>query len=220
MVMMVSHDLKTPLNVAAMSFEFLHRLEGKGEPATQRMVERGLRATATMEKLITNILDVAKIEAGTLVLDVKPESGTEIATHVLDEVSLAAKTKNIRLLPLAADCGTCMVLCERARIYQVLSNLVSNALKFTKPGGEIRVTMESKGVDVVFCVADTGEGIPSEDLPRIFERFWQAEETSSMGTGLGLWIAKGIVQRHGGRIWVESELALGTRFFFCLPGAG
>jgi light-regulated signal transduction histidine kinase (bacteriophytochrome) len=219
MVMMVSHDLRTPLTVAAMSFEFLHRAGLSNEPAVQRMVERGMRATNTMEKLISNILDVAKIEAGTMVLKLKAEYATDLVNQVLDDLRPVAEQKGVRLQARLEDAQGYKVFCERARIYQVLTNLVNNAVKFTKPGGGITLSLEADEDAVVFGVADTGEGIPAENLPKIFDRFWQAEETNRLGTGLGLWIAKGIVERHQGRIWVESQLGLGTRFYFTLPRA-
>jgi signal transduction histidine kinase len=101
----------------------------------------------------------------------------------------------------------------------VFENLIGNAIKFTEAGGQITVGATSQDRDVVFWVADTGSGIASEDLPRVFDRFWQATRTGRQGAGLGLPISKGIVDAHGGRVWVESILGLGTTFSFAIPKA-
>ena len=106
---------------------------------------------------------------------------------------------------------------DRDRLLQALQNLIGNAIKFTNGGGRITVGAASRGHEVVFRVADTGCGIASENLPRVFGRFWQATRTGRHGAGLGLPIAKGIVEAHGGRIWVESTVGSGSTFFFTMP---
>jgi len=106
---------------------------------------------------------------------------------------------------------------DARRVVQVLENLVSNAVKHTAPGGEIRIRAESANGEVHISVRDTGCGIPAENLPHLFDRFWQARGARRGGAGLGLAIAKGIVEAHGGRIWVESELGAGSTFGFSLP---
>src|SRR4030095_6874030 len=106
---------------------------------------------------------------------------------------------------------------DRDRLLQVFENLLGKAIKFTKAGGRITVGATSRGDEVVFWVADTGSGIASENLPRVFDRFWQATRTGRHGAGLGLPITKGIVGAHGGRIWVESTAGSGSTFFFTIP---
>jgi signal transduction histidine kinase len=106
---------------------------------------------------------------------------------------------------------------DAARLVQVLQNLVSNAVKFTSPGGEIAIRAAAKNGEALIAVRDTGIGIPAEDLPRLFDRFWQATGSRRGGAGLGLAIAKGIVEAHGGRIWVESEVGRGSTFTFAVP---
>jgi signal transduction histidine kinase len=110
------------------------------------------------------------------------------------------------------------VLADKERVSQVLSNLVGNALKFTPRGGAVTVLAEGLGDLVRLSVADNGPGVPPDHLPRLFERFWQAKRVSREGTGLGLYIAKGIVEAHGGRIWAESAPGNGSTFHFTLPG--
>jgi signal transduction histidine kinase len=112
-----------------------------------------------------------------------------------------------------------LVLADATRISQVLSNLVGNAVKFTGRGGLISISAERGEGEVRFSVIDTGSGIPPEQLPHIFGRFWQAKSADRRGIGLGLAIAKGIVEAHRGRIWVESSVGLGSTFYFTLPTA-
>ncbi len=111
------------------------------------------------------------------------------------------------------------VWADRDRLLRVFDNLVGNALKFTPPGGHIRVGAALNEDEVRFWVADTGVGIATEDLPHVFDRFWQARKGERRGTGLGLTIVKAIIEAHGGRIWVESALGVGTTFFFALSAA-
>ena len=111
------------------------------------------------------------------------------------------------------------VWADRDRLLQVFDNLIGNALKFTPPGGHIRVGAALNEDEVQFWVADTGVGVAAEDLPHVFDRFWQAHKAERRGTGLGLTIVKGIIEAHGGRIRVESTLGMGTTFFFALPTA-
>ena len=109
------------------------------------------------------------------------------------------------------------VPCDWDRILQVFSNLIGNAIKFTSHVGEVGVRVEHKcHGEIEFCVWDTGPGIPAENIPHLFKRYWQAEKTSGMGTGLGLFIVKTIIEAHGGRIWVESALGKGAKFYFTL----
>jgi signal transduction histidine kinase len=109
------------------------------------------------------------------------------------------------------------VSADSARLLQVLSNLVGNAIKFTPKGGFITIRIEPLGDELRFAVSDTGPGIPPDQLPHIFGRFWQANRKDRRGIGLGLAIAKGIVEVHGGRIWVESQLGEGSNFYFTIP---
>lgn len=106
---------------------------------------------------------------------------------------------------------------DRERIFQVLSNLIGNAIKHTPEGGTIAVHIEPGANEILVTVADTGPGIPTDDLPHVFNRYWQSPRKSREGTGLGLYIAKGIIESHGGRIWVESLPGAGARFMFTLP---
>lgn len=216
MVMVVSHDLRTPLSLVVLSFEFLQRAKPSDDPVVLRMIDRGAYGAQAMETLISEILDVSKIESGTMVLDLSPENSDSLSEMAVDMFLPLAKEKNIHLILSRSNIGYA-VLCERNRILQVFSNLISNALKFTPSNGKIVVSAEERNNEVVFCVADTGTGISEENLPMIFDRFWQGHETKHMGTGLGLWISKSIIEKHGGKIWATSKLGVGTNFYFSLP---
>jgi chemotaxis family two-component system sensor kinase Cph1 len=218
MVMMVSHDLKTPLSVISLSYEFIKRFHAVQEPSVRRMIERGLRATNLMSKLIINILDVAKIEAGTMDLELKPESARCLVREAVEASIGVAVEKGVELQVYAPP-DECRVICERYRILQVLNNLVSNAIKFTPRGGRIAVSVHPQDAEVLFRISDTGAGIPLQNLQNVFERYWQAEEAKNHGTGLGLWIARGIIERHNGKIWATSEEGVGSTFHFTLTSA-
>ena len=224
----VSHDLRNPLNTINMSASFLLDLIGpaglmipggdQGGPPVSLTAKLNIvvRAVRRANSLIEDLLDVTRIDSKRLAVD-----QTMVDAQALIDEAL------LDLAPLATEAGIGLahawegdplrVPADRKRIYQVFSNLVGNALKFTPKGGRIDVRGLMSGGDAVFTIADTGAGIPPENLPHLFDRFWQARETRRAGAGLGLYIAKGIVEAHGGRLWVESTLGTGTTFSFTLP---
>ena len=110
-------------------------------------------------------------------------------------------------------------ICDRDRVLQVLGNLIGNAIKFTPDGGSVQVSAEPSDDEVLFMVRDSGVGVSPKQLPHVFDRFWQATPKARLGSGLGLTIAKGVVEALGGRIWVESEMGRGSRFCFAVPMA-
>ena len=177
------------------------------------------RSAMRMNRMIQDILDIARVEAGGLVVE---RSRVPVSQLICDAVeaqkSVAAAASVDLRLEVARDVPD--VWADRDRLPQVFDNLVGNALKFTQPGGHIRVGAALNEDEVRFWVADTGVGIATEDLPHVFDRFWQARKCERRGTGLGLAIVKGIIEAHGGNIWVESALGSGTTFFFALPAAG
>ena len=218
MVTMVSHDLKTPLNVISLSLDFIQRYHPSDAPPVQRMMDRGVRAVKTMESLVVNVLDVAKIEAGTLDVTFKPENAIELIKEMVEMSSPLAEKKGVQLATvLEPDDGTYKAYCERFRISQVLGNLIGNALKFTPEGGKVSVSVAKRETELLFRVSDTGVGIHPDHLEKIFDRYWQVEDTKRLGTGLGLWIARGIIELHHGKIWAESQAGAGSTFCFTLP---
>jgi signal transduction histidine kinase len=161
------------------------------------------------------LLDVTTLEAGRFAVSVTRCAVADLLRETADLFGVLAASKEVHFEQSANE-PRLMLLVDRERVLQVLSNLIGNALKFTPPGGDVILSIERQGGMVRFQVRDTGPGINADNLARVFERFW-TETPGKKGTGLGLFIAKGIVEAHGGRIWVESELGHGTRFFFTLP---
>jgi PAS domain S-box-containing protein len=211
---LVAHDLRNPLNAMATSAKVVLRRIGSGP--IRRLVQTILRSSGRMDRLIRDLLDVSMIEAGHLPLE---RSEQDASTLVLEASELLRPTAENASLELVVDLPAELsaVYADRERVLQVFSNLIDNAAKFTQAGGRIRVAAERRGADVLFTVSDTGRGIPPEDLPHVFDRYWQARRACRSGTGLGLAIAKGIVEAHGGRIWVASTAGAGTTFYFTLP---
>jgi signal transduction histidine kinase len=221
MVAVVSHDLKNPLATIQMAVSFLledlvphdaaHQLQREQLHAIHRSAER-------MYRLIHDLLDVAAIEAGQLTVTRSPLAVDVFLTDALELLRPLAAAKRI---VLAADVspGLPPVAADRERVLQVFSNLGGNALKFTPDGGRVDIQATARGAAVAFAVRDTGPGIAPEDLPHVFDRFWQAKKAARAGVGLGLAIAKGIIEAHGGSISVESEPGRGSCFTFTLPVA-
>jgi signal transduction histidine kinase len=182
-------------------------------------VKRILRSVERANRLIEDLLDVTRIEAGALglpcnVLAVKP-----VLVDLLGSQRLAASAASIEL-QLQMDDELPEIRADRERLLQVLENLIGNATKFTPKGGRITIAAAKQLGAVLFSVADTGDGIPPESLPHVFDRFWQAKRAERRGAGLGLPICKGIVEGYGGRLWVESTLGRGSTFYFTIPTAG
>jgi signal transduction histidine kinase len=156
------------------------------------------------------------MEAGRLSLARRRLSATEFVAGVVDtQMPLATAASLALQLDAAADLPD--IDADADRLLQVFENLIGNAIKFTRPGGVITVRARREHCDVLFSVTDTGPGIPEEDVPRLFDRFWQATRSDRRGVGLGLPIAKGIVEAHGGRMWIESTPGKGSTFFLTLP---
>jgi signal transduction histidine kinase len=189
-------------------------------PEEKRAAQIGIirRAVAGMNRLIADLMDVSQITRGGLRINAQPLDPSDICkdAHALFEPLLASKSQEFRCA-FAADGAT--VFADRERVAQVLSNLVGNAHKFTPEGGRIELRAVASPAEVQFSVRDTGPGLSAEDLPHVFERFWQARRVRRGGVGLGLPITKGIVDAHGGRIWAESSAGVGTTFHFTLPRA-
>jgi signal transduction histidine kinase len=159
-----------------------------------------------------------RIEAGRLALDPAPEAVEPIVREAIEAHRHSAEEQAIELVARIEE-RLPAVLADRDRLLQVLGNLLTNALKFTPAGGRIEVGASAEGEEIHWWVQDTGPGIPPDQLPLLFDRFWQAHRSDRRGLGLGLAIVKGLVEAHGGRAWVESELGHGSRFRFALPAA-
>lgn len=211
----VAHDLRNPLNAIIMSADLLRSDRLTQEQRTQQ-AELIARSARRMNRLIQDLLDVGRIESGQLHLN---RVLLEPARLVEEIVELNQSLARVGSLSLRGEIHEELprISADRDRILQVFSNLVGNALKFTPPGGEIVLSASSFGSMVRFSVTDTGCGIAPEDLSRLFRPFWQAERRQRDGLGLGLSIAKGIVEAHGGTIHAESSPGRGSTFWFTIP---
>lgn len=211
----VSHDLRNPLSSIAICARTLREEVPSGSEQSS-MLGAIAEATDWMSRLIHDLLDASALEAGRLSIVNRPESVTGI---VASAVSMRAGEAAARSQTLTTELSTALplVTADAGRVGQVIGNLLANAIKFTDRGGHIVVSAHVTAPYVQISVSDTGPGIPFDEQPRVFDRFWQSRRTIGRGTGLGLAIARGIVEAHGGRIWVESEPGQGSTFSFTLP---
>jgi signal transduction histidine kinase len=174
------------------------------------------RFTARMNRLVGDLMDVASIEAGKLGLNRARRNPVLLLRDAMDAFEPAASAMGITLTS-ESRLSPCATELDHERLLQVLTNLVGNALKFTPRGGTISIKLDRRGDDVCFAVADTGTGIAPDVIAHVFDRYYQSSAGDRSGLGLGLFIAKSIVEGHGGKIWVESECGTGSTFFFTLP---
>jgi PAS domain S-box-containing protein len=213
----VSHDVRNYLSTIRMGAELLSMPSAASDAREGRKhVDAIKRSAVRMEELIESLADATMIETGQLAIERDDEDVAALVEEAAGSLCPQAEARSQRLMahvsePLPA------VYCDRPRVLQVIANLVGNAIKFTGQGGEIRLLAERVGDVVIVSVADTGVGIPERQLPHVFDRNWTRRRGTRYGTGLGLFIAKGIVEAHGGRIWVQSEVGRGSTFFFTLP---
>jgi PAS domain S-box-containing protein len=213
----VSHDLRNPLNTILLSAGFLL----DSAPETDRRsgaqhLEIIRRQADQMSRMIQDLLDVGRIEAGGLPVEERREDVAKLVSDAAEIARPLAEKKKLRLHVQTED-ALPAVCADRERILQVFSNLLGNATKFTPEGGTISLRAEQRDRVVRFSVSDTGSGIAEDDLPHIFQRFYQARKTRRGGAGLGLSIAKGIVEAHGGCIGVTSKAGAGSTFYFEIP---
>ena len=212
----VSHDLKDPVHTIQMATAVILDTDiGADEDIRRQHALLIQRSASRMARLLEDLVDVAKSEAASFAVVRKPTAIAPLIDEVVDGFRLSATELGIDLRArVAADLP--LVSADDRRVVQVFSNLCANALKFTRRGGTVTVSAESSGDVVHLTVRDTGIGISPEHLGRVFDRFWQAKRTSRASAGLGLAIAKSIVEAHGGRIWVESIAGEGSAFHFTL----
>jgi signal transduction histidine kinase len=215
----MSHELRTPLNaIIGFSQVLRQRLFGEINEKQEEYLDDILSSGNHLLDLINDVLDLSKVEAGQVELEVAPFSLSEALERGVVMVRERAAKNGVQVgLELAPDVDE--VRADERRIRQVVFNLLSNAVKFTPAGGNVVVATEQGDGEVLVSVADTGPGIAPEDQGRIFEEFQQTEVgvRQREGTGLGLALSKRLVELHGGRIWVESEPGKGSRFAFTLP---
>jgi signal transduction histidine kinase len=211
----VAHDLRNPLGLIMMTTQLLLEEELPLE-RQQSLLGIATRAAKQMNQMIGDLLDTVRLQAGRLSLDVEEVGVIEILNQTEQTFQPIATEKHVSLEVVAPD-GPTSVRADPLRLSQIVGNLVGNALKFTPADGKVTLYTASWGADVVFAVRDTGPGIPAEHVAHLFDKFWQARRSDRRGAGLGLAIARGLVEAHGGKIWVESTVGAGSTFSFTLP---
>ncbi len=217
MLSVVSHDLRNPVNaIVLLTGAALQRANGDGTLMTQEEVESIRAASRQADGLIQDLQDVSRIAMGRLRVEPIPTSIADIVEEAAMMFEPAIKDAELTLLRVI-DGHAPFLAVERSRILQVLSNLLGNALRFTPPEGVLTVTLETRPRDIRIAVRDTGPGVNPADVARVFERYWQAPRLLRAGSGLGLYIAKGIIDAHGGDIGLISAPGQGSEFWFTLP---
>lgn len=216
-VEVVAHDLNNPITTILFASENLLAQPGvKDQPRVRSGVEAILLATETMRRLIRNILDHSKIEAGGLVLARERVDLGRLLADAAEQFALSAARKGLDFAYAPGGAGP-VLDADGSRLGQVVANLLSNAVKFTEPGGTVSLTGRIEGEAVLIEVRDTGWGMTPEQVARVFDRRWQGEAAAAHGNGLGLAISKAIVEAHGGRLGVDSRPGEGSAFSVVLP---
>ena len=219
MLGVVSHDLRNPIHSIFMSSSFLLELlleEGMKVERTQAAIIK--RSAERANRLIQDLLDITHIQSGRLSLHRERHGAASIANEALEQAEMQAAAAGVSLERGEMDPGA-QVWADRDRVVQALGNLIGNAVKFTPAGGRVTVAVEDAGDTVRISVADTGPGIAPEQVPHLFDRYWQANRADRRGVGLGLSIVKGIADAHGGTVEVRTEEGAGTTFTLVLPAA-
>ena len=213
----ISHELRTPLASLKALTETLQDGALSDPEAAPRFLGRMVTEVDALTQMAQELLDLSRIESGQVELSLKPVTPRRLLTSASERMRLQAERAG---LSLHVECPDDLpkVNADEPRIEQVLVNLIHNSVKFTRPGGDVVLSAEA-GEGVVRCaVKDTGVGIPADDVPRIFERFYRVDKSrAGGGTGLGLSISRHLVESHGGHIWAESIEGKGSTFYFTLP---
>lgn len=213
----VSHDLRSPVATVRLSAEALAQHPRDDDRRRGRkQIDAILRATDRMSRLIDDLLQAALIEAGTFSVTLGREAPRALVDEALHAIEPVAAKRSVQV-GAALPSTLPEIRCDRQRVIQVLLNLLGNAVKFSPSGGTVRVDAVPEAGALRFAVSDQGPGIAAASLPHVFDRYWKRTLDGQEGAGLGLYIARGIIDAHGGRIWVESQVGVGTTFYFTLP---
>ena len=215
----LSHELRTPLASLKALAETLQEGALDDPSAARRFVDQIQIEVDALTQMANELLELSKIESGRIILDPSPVAASDLLHSAAQRMQVQAERANIILrVEHGEDLPEIQV--DSQRLEQVLINLIHNAVKFTRPGGEVVLCAEAVPGEIRFSVRDTGVGIPADEVSRIFERFYRVDKSrTGRGTGLGLSIAKHIVEAHGGKIWAESVEGRGSTFFFSIPTA-
>jgi two-component system sensor histidine kinase BaeS len=213
----VAHELRTPLTTIKGTLEGL--IDGV-LPASPETLHELSRETDRLQRLVRDLQELSRVEGGAVQLDLEPRPVMDMVTEAADRLRRQYEEKGVDLM-VDVPPDSPVAWADPHRIGQVLQNLFGNALQHTPSGGQVVVHLGAQGSHAIISVVDNGTGIASDDMPRLFERFYRADRSrarASGGSGIGLTIAKHLVEAHGGRIWAESDgLGKGARFSFTLP---
>lgn len=218
----LTHELRAPVTAIRLGLEILQeQIEGRLQPTEQQMLSVAVRNTARLETLVNDILDYSKVVAGKLQVEKTPCEPRALIREAADGLRATALAQGVKLVVAEGE-PLPRVAAEPRRIVQILTNLISNGIKFTPSRGRVTISAElgkrEHDGTILFKVKDTGRGIPAEDLDKIFDMFMRCSNVKETeGTGLGLTLAKQMVQLHGGRIWVDSWRGVGATFLFTIP---
>lgn len=219
-VSIASHQLKTPLSEINWELELLLKRHHEGLNERQTEIVCSIaQSNSKMTRLVNDLLDVARIDQGKLALSKEWVDISQLVEDVIKGEEVLAKAADVKLI-FSKERKLPKIAVDKRRIAVVLDNLLSNGIKYARSGGTVKVSMENKGSSLVVCVADDGVGIPKSQHDKVFQKFFRSDNVSknqTEGTGLGLYIAKNIVEQSGGQMWFESEEEEGTSFWFSLP---
>ncbi|HJQ10987.1 MAG TPA: HAMP domain-containing sensor histidine kinase [Gemmatimonadaceae bacterium] len=213
----VAHDLRNPLNIIVSSADLLLQ-EQLDRAKKKQLLTVMLRAGKQMNRLIADLLDTVRLQAGKFTLDLEEVPVKTIFRQTEEAFRPLAANRSIQLVAVPPS-DDVLVRADPFRVTQIIGNLLGNALKFTPEQGVVTLRASPNGHNVAFHVTDTGPGIPPGDVEHLFDNFWQARNDDHRGVGLGLPIAKGMVEAHGGMIWCETSPGQGSTFSFTLPRA-
>ncbi|HVI60685.1 MAG TPA: ATP-binding protein [Candidatus Saccharimonadales bacterium] len=220
-ISLASHQLRTPLSsIKTYSHMLLDGYMGDITPAQRQSLTTIVNASNRMNALISNLLNITRLESGSIAVTYKTIKATYLVREILKELALTAETKDIELSFKLAGDGAETLRTDRLILKEILTNIIANAIKYTPEGGRVKVTIRLRADDVLFRVKDTGWGIPKYSQDQVFSKFYRAENITkreTSGTGLGLYLVKGLTEAIGGRIWFTSQEGQGSDFYVCLP---
>lgn len=216
----VAHDLKAPLAAIQSYFGvLLGGFAGELNDKQKQMIERSSQRINGLLNLVSDLLDISRIEMGQVIQEMKEVSLAQVIKEPVEDAQSAAEQKGLKFI-VDSPAEAAQIYASPDRLHQALRNLLNNAIKFTPEGGVVTLRLRTEHSELRGEVIDTGIGIPDQDLPHVFEDFYRASNVEAPGTGLGLSIVKRIIEAHGGKVWVESpssETGIGCKFGFTLP---
>ncbi len=220
-ISLASHQLRTPLSaIKTYTHMLFDGYMGELNMAQKKSLSTIIRATDRMNELISNLLNITRIESGTIAITPKLLHLDKVAEEVIQELSLMADTKSIKLSTSTHGKGSTKIKTDSLVVKEVMTNLMANAIKYTPDSGKVSLTIRPRQTDIVVEVCDSGWGIPKYSQDQVFSKFFRAHNVvkrETTGTGLGLYLVKGLLDALGGKIWFVSDQGKGTTFYFSLP---